>query len=101
LTQQLSTIEEAIYQVKNRSEQDPLNFPIKLNNKIGALGTLIGIGQYPPTAQDYTVFTRLSNALQTQLTALDQTISTGVPALNRTLTAAKLEPVTPKPRAGV
>jgi photosystem II stability/assembly factor-like uncharacterized protein len=101
LTQQLSTIEEAIYQVKNRSDEDPLNFPIKLNNRIGALGTLVGIGQYPPTAQDYTVFTMLSDALQTQLTRLDQTVSTGLPALNQALTAAKLDPVTPKPRTGV
>src|ERR1019366_1960920 len=29
----LSVIEEEVYQVRNRSGQDPLNFPIKLNNK--------------------------------------------------------------------
>ncbi len=33
-----STIEEDIYQVRNRANEDPLNFPIKLNNQIAALG---------------------------------------------------------------
>ncbi|MEZ5000378.1 MAG: hypothetical protein R2727_06930 [Bacteroidales bacterium] len=32
----LDSIEEALYQVKNRSSQDPLNFPIKLGNKLAA-----------------------------------------------------------------
>ena len=37
----LSAIEEDVYQVRNRSGQDPLNFPIKLNNKIAALGSSV------------------------------------------------------------
>ncbi len=98
LEQQLSTIEQAIYQVKNRSDEDPLNFPIKLNNKIGALGSLVEIGQYPPTAQDETVFTMLSNQLQEQLNALDQATKTGVPAFNKVLQPAHLQPITVKPR---
>ena len=35
----LSAVEEDLYQVRNQSGQDPLNFPIKLNNKIAALGS--------------------------------------------------------------
>jgi len=31
LTANLSAVEEAIYQVKNQSSQDPLNYPIKIN----------------------------------------------------------------------
>jgi hypothetical protein len=37
----LSAIENEIYQVKLQSSQDPLNFPIKLNNKIAALQGVI------------------------------------------------------------
>jgi hypothetical protein len=37
LVADLSAVEEALYQVRNRSGQDPLNFPIKLNNKLAAL----------------------------------------------------------------
>ena len=37
LLKQMTTVEEALYQTKNRSGQDPLNFPIRLNNKLAAL----------------------------------------------------------------
>ena len=37
LTPSLSAVEEEIYQVKNQSNQDPLNFPIKINNRLASL----------------------------------------------------------------
>ena len=33
----ISEVEDSLYQTKNRSGQDPLNYPIRLNNRIGAL----------------------------------------------------------------
>ena len=33
----VSDVEEAIYQVRNQSGQDPLNFPIKINNRLATL----------------------------------------------------------------
>jgi hypothetical protein len=36
LKQSISAVEGELYQVKNRSNQDPLNHPIKLNNKIAS-----------------------------------------------------------------
>lgn len=45
----ISDIEKALYQTKNRSGQDPLNFPIRLNNKLGHLSSLMGIGNHAPT----------------------------------------------------
>jgi uncharacterized coiled-coil protein SlyX len=47
----LLKVEEALYQTKNQSRQDPLNYPIKLNNKLGHLMTLSSIGDYQPTEQ--------------------------------------------------
>src|SRR3989475_2728525 len=45
----LAAVEEAIYQVKNRSSQDPLNYPIRLNNKIASLaGVVAGAPGAPP-----------------------------------------------------
>ena len=43
LAKKLTAVEEELYQTKNRSSQDPLNYPIKLNNKIAALGTIVGM----------------------------------------------------------
>ena len=37
LTDRLTEVEGEIYQHRNRSSQDPLNFPIRLNNKLAAL----------------------------------------------------------------
>ena len=42
LMKPLTVVEEEVYQVKNRSGQDPLNYPIKLNNKRAALGGIAG-----------------------------------------------------------
>src|SRR5581483_5982921 len=53
LKKRLSAIEEDLYQVKNRSGQDPLNFPIKLNNLIAALERVVESADAPPTDQSY------------------------------------------------
>ena len=50
VTHKLTAVEENLYQVRNRSGQDPLNFPIKLNNRIGALGRSVSTGDARPTA---------------------------------------------------
>ena len=42
LNKNLTAIEETLYQTKNQSNQDPLNFPIRLNNKLAALGGVVG-----------------------------------------------------------
>ncbi|NNL79924.1 MAG: glycosyl hydrolase, partial [Flavobacteriaceae bacterium] len=41
LKEDFSEIEKALYQTKNRSRQDPLNFPIRLTNKLGHLNALV------------------------------------------------------------
>ncbi len=63
LRDRLSTIEEEIYQVRNRANEDPLNFPIKLNNIIAALARTIETGDNPPTDQDYEVYRVLTGRL--------------------------------------
>jgi hypothetical protein len=59
LDQRLAAIESRIYQVRIQSRQDPLNYPIMLNNKLAALGDVVEDGEAAPTAQDYTVFADL------------------------------------------
>ena len=45
----MTAVEEALYQTKNRSGQDPLNFPIRLNNKLADLVGQVVAGNYAPT----------------------------------------------------
>ncbi|MDP3774037.1 MAG: glycosyl hydrolase [Gemmatimonadales bacterium] len=82
LRRRLSTVEEAIYQVRNRSSQDPLNYPIRLNNKLAALGSVVASGDARPTDQSYAVFEDLSAQLQAQLDRLRAIVETDVPAFN-------------------
>ncbi len=76
LAAKLRDIEEELYQVRNRSGQDPLNFPIKLNNRIAALGRSVQTGHARPTDAAYRVYEQLSQELAEvlqRLAALERT----------------------------
>jgi kynureninase len=79
----LSLIEGEIYQVKNRSSQDPLNYPIRLNNKIAALAGVVASADAAPTNQSVQVFEQLSAALQVQLDRLKAVLDADIPAFNK------------------
>jgi hypothetical protein len=89
----LSAIESEIYQVKLQSSQDPLNFPIKLNNKIAALQGVIESADVRPTEQAYSVFRTLTNALDEQLGKLDTHVKGQMPPVNQLLQRLKLDPI--------
>jgi len=89
----LSAIENEIYQVKLQSSQDPLNFPIKLNNKIAALQGVIESADVRPTEQAYSVFRTLSNALDEQLGKLATRVKGQMPPVNQLLQRLKLDPI--------
>ncbi len=91
----LSGVEEDVYQVRNRSDQDPLNFPIKLNNRLAALGRSIETGDGKPTAGAYKVFGELSKELDAQQARLDEILKLGLPEVNRSLTEHKLKELKP------
>jgi hypothetical protein len=93
-TDQLSAIEREIYQVKNQSGQDPLNYPIRLNNKIAALSGVVGGTDARPTSQSYTVFNDLSGQLDRQLSAMRGSFIILSP-INASLKAQGLPPIVP------
>jgi hypothetical protein len=97
LEQALSAVEGEIYQVKLQSSQDPLNFPIKLNNKIAALQGVVESADARPTEQAYSVFRTLSNSLDEQLAKLDAAVKTRLPAVNQQLQRQKLDPLKAEP----
>jgi photosystem II stability/assembly factor-like uncharacterized protein len=94
LKAKLSKVEEEIYQVRNRSGQDPLNYPIKLNNKIAALLGVVESGDGRPTEQSYTVFNELSERLAAQLKQLEAVLGKDLADYNKLLAGKKLAPVT-------
>ena len=78
----ITAIEEALYQVKNRSGQDPLNFPIRLNNRLAYLRRSVERGEARPTAGSYKVFEELSSELDDHLAALEKLFGAGLEAVN-------------------
>lgn len=76
-------IEKALYQTQNRSNQDPLNFPIRLTNKLAHLNSLVSLDDFPPTAQDIAVKEELSAEIHTQLEAFNKLVDEEMTAFNK------------------
>ena len=75
LISEMTQVEQALYQTQNQSGQDPLNFPIRLNNRLASLRRSMENGDAKPTAGAYQVFEELSNELTGHLGKLDQLMS--------------------------
>lgn len=95
LLAQLELVEQEVYQVRNRSGQDPLNYPIKLNNQVAALSGVVGSAEAKPTAQSFEVFRLLSELLGSQLTKLNGALGAGLAGVNAELERLGLMRITP------
>lgn len=89
----LSAIEEELYQVKNQSNQDPLNFPIKLNNRLASLRRSVESGEAKPTDGAYKVFKELSAELEKHLGDLKTVMQTQLPKVNAVLRNTGVEEI--------
>ncbi len=91
IKKELTAVEEALYQTKNWSRQDPLNYPIKLGNKLAALNGVVATGDWKPTDQSYEVRDMLVSAIDIHLDRLEAIIKDKVPELNRILHENNIE----------
>src|SRR5262249_40120221 len=96
LTAKLTDVEGDIYQYQNRSSQDPLNFPIRLNNKLAALQSVVEAGDNKPTDQSYAVFKELSAQLDKAFRKLDGIVNDDLATFNQQIAKKKLPPVVPQ-----
>ena len=71
LIDEIKVIENELYQTKNKSRQDPLNYPIKLNNKLAHLSSVAGNGNYKPTDQMIEVKNELIKKINQELKKWD------------------------------
>ena len=72
LISDLEKIESSIYQVKNQSGQDPLNFPIKVNNRLAYLRKSVESGDGLPTVGAKKVFKMLKQELSVYVSELNK-----------------------------
>ena len=96
LTGDLSAIEEQIYQVKNQSNQDPLNFPIKINNRLASLLSVVNNGDGKPIGNAAPIFKDLSGELKAQTDKLQQVLASELTAFNGEAKRAGVAVVTAK-----
>jgi len=93
VTGALGAVESDLYQVRNRSPRDTLNYPIKLNNQFAVLLADIEMGDSRPTDQMYAVFRDLSASLAVLKGRLESIEKDNLAQLNDLLKAAGLSPV--------
>jgi len=96
LKKELTLIENQIHETRNQSRQDPLNYGIKVNNRLAFLMADQQRGDYPPTDQAQEVFKQLSSELEGYLENLDQLLQEKLPQINN-LAEQKVVPVISRP----
>ena len=91
-----AAVEESIYQVRNQSNQDPLNFPIKVNNRLATLLSMAEAGDGPPTNNMPEILGILSAELKGYTDRLARVWSTELAAVNKELARLSLIPLDPQ-----
>ncbi|MGQ0647940.1 MAG: VPS10 domain-containing protein [Gemmatimonadaceae bacterium] len=89
-------VEESVYQVRNQSGQDPLNFPIKVNNRLANLLSMSERGDGRPTNNMPEIFGILTRELKGYTDRLADVWRTELAAVNAELARLKLPPIDPK-----
>jgi len=79
----LEEVEKALYQTQNRSPQDPLNFPVRLNDKLAGLLGLASFGDFGPTEAMLAVRDELVAAINIELGKLSALWQKDLPEFNR------------------
>ena len=81
--QKITVIENNIHMTKNRSRQDPLNYGIRINNRLAFLMADSQRGDYPPTDQSKGFFKEIKKELDTELINLNKLLLEYTETINR------------------
>ncbi|MDX1403808.1 MAG: hypothetical protein R3192_04690 [Woeseiaceae bacterium] len=76
VARELLIIEEQLIQFRAKATQDLINYPVRLNDKLSTLFTLVEMSDSPPAAQDYELFDELKVRIQEVVAELDGLVET-------------------------
>jgi hypothetical protein len=93
---ELTLVEVDVYQVRNQSNQDPLNFPIKTNNRLASLLRVVEAGDGKPVGNAVPIFNELQAELNAETARLQRAITTYVPRFNQLAQRLGIQPITEK-----
>ena len=91
ISSSLDKVENELYQTKNQSNQDPLNYGVKLTNNLGNLNSAFRGGDFSPTDQDIKVKNDLIEKVNIQLEIYDTIISNEIPSFNSSFKKLELD----------
>jgi hypothetical protein len=102
LTKRLSGVEEELYQVRNQAHEDPLNYPIKLNNRIASLLGVVEGTDTAPTQQSNMVYEGLASEVNVHLKAAAKLLTEDISAFNKLVRDSNIPAISiGKPKSGV
>jgi len=96
LAKKLTAVEEDLYQTRNHASEDPLNYPIKLNNKLAHVLGVVQSSDDPPTAQSYMVYEDLATRTNGVLKTLNGLLTTDLAAFNKLVRDANVPAIEAK-----
>ena len=91
ILESIDKIENELYQTKNQSNQDPLNYGVKLTNNLGNLNSAFRSGDFGPTDQDIQVKNELIKKVNLQLDKYNSIISKEIPNFNSSFKKLELD----------
>jgi hypothetical protein len=97
LTAKLTAVEEALYQTRNKSSQDMLNYPIRLDNKLSILTGVVDAADAAPPEQCVAVYDTLAGRIDAELAKLERLTGEDLAAFNRLVRDKELPAVVVKP----
>ena len=92
----MTAVEEDVYQVRNQSNQDRLNFPIKTNNHLASLLRVAQAGDGRPTSNTGPIFEDLKVELKAETDRLQRALTTYLPRFNQVITRLGLPAISEK-----
>ncbi|MEP6619304.1 MAG: glycosyl hydrolase [bacterium] len=96
LNKNATAVEVNVYQVQNQSGQDPLNFPIKVNNRLATLLSMAERGDGAPTNNLPEIYGILTTELKGYTDQLAKVWKIDLAAVNKELARLKLAPIDPQ-----
>jgi hypothetical protein len=82
INKQMTAVEETLYQTKAKSGQDVLNYPIRLNDKLGGIFDVASSGNMAPSKQVKESYADIAAQCDAALNKLKNVLDHDVPALN-------------------
>jgi hypothetical protein len=95
-TKEMSAVEEDVYQVRNQSNQDPLNFPLKTNNRLASLLRVVQAGDGKPLGNVEPIFSDLQAELKLETDRLQRVLTTYLPRFNQLAQRLRIDPISEK-----